>query len=139
MSWARLSVWLFFLSPVMAVGACKSERPCDALARRNAECADAFVQVAKDRARASMAGRIERLAPASRDQARAEMEARFAKAAKSVRETLTSDEFLIDCRQNWNDPAKMPPALKKELERCRELPDCRDYAACFVESAKLSP
>ncbi len=123
----------------LAVPACKSERPCDMLARRNARCADAFVEVAKQRARDGMAKRIEDLPPERRRRAKARMEARFAKAAKGVRDKVTSDQFLHDCRRDWNDPAKMPPALKAELDRCLKLSGCTAYATCFIESASLSP
>lgn len=124
---------------VLLVGGCKSEPTCDVLARRNAKCADAFVEAAKDRARQSMAARIESLPPASRAKARANMEARFDKAANDVRKTLTSDEFRLECHRDWNNPEKMPAALKHELDRCLEQPDCPSYAKCFIASAKLSP
>lgn len=134
----RITACLLLLA-VSATGACKSERTCDTLARKNAECADSFVKVAKERARANMADRLDTLPPDSREKAKAKLEERFASSAKDVRETLTSDKFRNECRQSWDDPAKMPPALKKELDRCLQLPDCTAYATCFIESASLSP
>ena len=127
---------LVFASLVLG---CKSEPPCEKLAKRNAECADAFVTVAKQRAMDGMVDRLKELPPAEREKVRAKLAARFHKGAKEVRETLKSDEFLNDCRQNWDDPEKMPTALKQELNRCLKMSDCASYAACFVESAKLSP
>lgn len=134
-----IACWLLSIATVSAMVACKSEQTCDTLARKNAECADSFVEVAKVRARANLAERLESLPPESRDKAKAELERRFSSSTKDVRETLKSHKFLNECRQGWDDPAKMPPALKKELDRCLQLPDCSAYASCFIESAALSP
>lgn len=134
---SRKPLALFCL--VLLFSSCKSEPVCETLAKRNAACADAFVEEAKGRARESMAERTATLPAQARARAMAEMEAGFEKSAKDVRETLTSDEFRTDCKRDWDNPAKMPPALKQELSRCLKLPDCGSYAKCFIESAELSP
>ncbi len=123
----------------LAITSCKSEPVCETLAKRNAACADAFVEEAKRRAREGMVERTAALPAEARARAMAEMEASFEKSAKDVRETLTSDEFRTDCQRDWDNPAKMPDALKQELSRCLKLTDCASYAKCFIESAALSP
>jgi hypothetical protein len=130
---------LLFACLVLMMTSCKSEAVCDTLAKRNATCADAFVEEAKRRARDGMLERTATLPAQARARAMAEMEAGFEKSAKDVRETLTSDEFRTDCRRDWDNPAKMPEALKQELSRCLKLTDCASYAKCFIESAALSP
>ncbi|HQK20619.1 MAG TPA: hypothetical protein PLJ27_24370, partial [Polyangiaceae bacterium] len=79
------------------------------------------------------------LPEAERKKMVAKMEASFKESAKEVRATVESDEFLQNCRASWQDPSKMPKALKEELARCLSLPDCEGYATCFMDSAALSP
>jgi hypothetical protein len=119
--------------------ACKSGPTCEDLAKRNASCSDAFVHEAKRRTRETMAGRLAALSEEDRKRAEARMEASFESAARDVRETVESDEFLRECKADWDNPSKMPPVLKKELARCMGLSDCAAYAACFMDSASLSP
>ncbi|HNS99547.1 MAG TPA: hypothetical protein PKL73_21490 [Polyangiaceae bacterium] len=118
---------------------CRSKLTCEAIAKRNATCSEAFVEEAKRRTRAKMAERLASLPEAERKKMVAKMEASFKESAKEVRATVESDEFLQNCRASWQDPSKMPKALKEELARCLSLPDCEGYATCFMDSAALSP
>lgn len=121
-----------------APGCHSSSVSCERLSQRNATCADAFVAYAEDKARERIDEQIAALPPAARADAEKQLEMRFKKSAVEVKKTLTSNEFLDDCKASWTDTKKMPSALKKELQRCIDLPDCDGYAACFMEAEQSS-
>ncbi len=94
---------------------------CRKVHERNRKCVDALVS--------ALHLRMGKKVPAKMKQ----------KLAKQLGAEITKSAFLGECRERTKPETESARAARKRLQKCTALPDCRTYAACFLQAMRPPP
>lgn len=105
---------------------------CEALAAKNMQCMEAFIESARDQMESRSKKEKSNLSSAAREKARAVREATLKKMAKEIKKIMTGPGFVKLCRKEMMKTT--PKALRdiRKVTQCFMKSECREYVSCIV-------
>ena len=109
---------------------------CEAIAKKNEKCSDAIIEVASEMQKERMKKQLEKMPEAARKAAEAKMDEQVKKAAAMIKEAMTGDKFMAQCKKAMEaeKETEAQKEAKTKFKKCFEKEDCKEYAKCLMTS-----